>query len=559
MPVRNESLHVEAAIAAAADQTYPSDSYEVIVAVAPSRDGTEARVRSAAATIGRMRVLTNTRRTASAGLNLAIQSARGQLIVRIDARTIVARDYIEQCVEALERSGADNVGGPMIATGNSAFGRATALAMGSWLGSGGARFRRPSGDELVDTVYLGAWRREYLLGLGGFDETLDRNQDDELNMRIRRRGGRILLTTRIRSTYVCRDAPGALWRQYFDYGVWKVPVLRKHADAEPPMWEWRHLAPPAFVVACVAGAALPAVLHLAVGTLMALIARADWRTRAWLPPALLIIPLAYGTGMLAGVVRSWRGRLPEATSAAPLVHSLRARRLETTYDGYRRSEAASPRWRQDNAGNRAMRGELSDAIRPALASLGPIDSLRVLDVGTGLGTGAAQLIELGVSARHLFAVDLLEARLASAGANLPGVRLQRADAVEGLPFSNDAFDIACAFTLFSSIERDDERRRAAREIARVVRPGGLVLVYDSRLPNPLNRRVRAVSRRDLTACWPGLVATHSRSLTLLPPLARRLGSHTQGWYARLARVSPLRTHTFAVFTKPSRSAAADAA
>ena len=178
------------------------------------------------------------------GLNLALAAAEGEIIVRVDGHTNIEADYVRWCVEALERTGATNVGGRMDAVGRGRFGEAVAAATSSPFGVGGARFHYSNTEEWADTVYMGAWPRWVFEEIGLFDEELVRDQDDEFNYRLREHGGRILLSPKIKSVYSNRSNPLALWKQYFQYGFWKVRVLQKHPKQMRP----RQFAPPLFAL-----------------------------------------------------------------------------------------------------------------------------------------------------------------------------------------------------------------------------------------------------------------------------------------------------------------------
>ena len=162
----------------------------------------------------------------------------------MDVHTFYAEDYIARCVETLEQTGADNVGGPWVACGTSYLQRAIAAAFQSRFCAGGAKSHNPAYEGQVDSVYLGCWRRETLDRIGWFDSTLERNQDDEWNLRLIRAGGRIWQSARIRSWYQVRPSLRTLARQYFDYGFWKVAVIRKHRRPA----SWRHFAPAMFLL-----------------------------------------------------------------------------------------------------------------------------------------------------------------------------------------------------------------------------------------------------------------------------------------------------------------------
>ncbi len=322
MPVRNEGSCLRRSLAAVLSQDYPAKLLEVIVADGMSDDDTRTIVQGMMASHPHLRMIDNPSGIVPTGLNLAIRAARGNVIVRVDGHTIVAPDYLTECLAALRGSAADNVGGPMRATGEGWFGKAVAAATSSPFGVGGARFHYSEREEWVDTVYLGAWSRETLERIGLFDEEMVRDQDDELNYRLLDRGGRILLSPRIRSFYTVRGTPRSLWRQYFQYGFWKVRVMQKH----PRQVRLRQLAPPAFVGALVLSAAVAwraldavpvwgavplAYVAASVAASLSAARKAGWAVLPLLPLVYAILHVAYGLGFLAGLVRfmtKWRAR-----------------------------------------------------------------------------------------------------------------------------------------------------------------------------------------------------------------------------------------------------------
>jgi glycosyltransferase involved in cell wall biosynthesis len=228
-PCRDEVLHVERFVREVLrQQLRPGDSLELLIADGRSRDGAREKLEALAEADGRVRLLDNPRGTTPAGLNIAIRQSRGAAIVRMDLHTSYADDYVAECVRALEETGADSVGGPWKPAGAGPVGEAIALAFGSRWVSGGGRSHDSSYEGEVDTVYLGCWRRDTLIRLGLFDEDQIRAQDSELNLRIWRSGGRIWQTPRIRSWYRPRERLRDLYRQYVQYGYWKIATLRKH-------------------------------------------------------------------------------------------------------------------------------------------------------------------------------------------------------------------------------------------------------------------------------------------------------------------------------------------
>ncbi len=316
MPIRNEGGFIARSLAAVLAQDYPAERLEVLVADGMSTDSTRTVVAELAARHPNVRLIDNPGKIVPTGLNRALAEAQGAVIVRVDGHTLLAPDYVTECVRALARSGADNVGGKMQAIGAGAVGRAVALATGSPFGVGNARFHYSDQEEWVDTVYLGAWPRQVCLDLGPFDEELVRNQDDEFNYRLRSRGGRILLTPQIRSVYTPRDSLRALARQYYQYGYWKVRVLQKH----PRQMSARQFAPPLLVGALLGLGALAPRLRAARWALAGVVGAylsANGAASLWtahrhgrqhlplLPVVFATLHGGYGLGFLVGLVRFW--------------------------------------------------------------------------------------------------------------------------------------------------------------------------------------------------------------------------------------------------------------
>jgi glycosyltransferase involved in cell wall biosynthesis len=238
---RNEAAHVRNLLSSVlAQEPLDGASMEVLVADGMSDDGTRAILEEYA---GRVRIIDNPGRIVSTGLNAAIAASTGDVILRMDAHTEYAPDYVRRCVEALMSTGADNAGGPARTRSTGWLPRAIAAAYHSRFACGGARFHDAGYEGYVDTVPYGCWRRSTFTRLGGFDETLVRNQDDEFNLRLTRSGGRIWQSPSIVSWYHPRDTLGGLFRQYFQYGYWKVAVIRKHRLPASV----RHLVPALFV------------------------------------------------------------------------------------------------------------------------------------------------------------------------------------------------------------------------------------------------------------------------------------------------------------------------
>ncbi len=324
MPIRNEADFIARSLEAVLLQDYPNDRLEVIVADGCSDDGTFELVRAIAETDSRIKLLENKGRIVATGLNQALAVARGEIIVRVDGHCEIATDYVRRCVEHLARGEADGVGGPLDTVGKTVVSRAIAVAMSSPFGVGNSAFRTVSDRTMVvDTVAFPAYPRAVIDRNGPFDVELVRNQDDEYNYRLRKMGGRLLLANDVRARYHSRSSLRSLWRQYFQYGYWKVRVLQKH----PRQMSVRQFVPPAFVGALLVGVLmLPWPLgRLLLGSLVATYfvltlaaalssAKRSGVATLYLPLAFAILHLSYGSGFLKGLfVFRHRWHAPDET------------------------------------------------------------------------------------------------------------------------------------------------------------------------------------------------------------------------------------------------------
>ena len=244
LPILNEEKYLEDSVNSILSQNF-SGAIEVILAVGPSEDETMKIAKAIQARDSRVVVVENPSGKTAAGLNLAIASARYSIIVRVDGHSQVPIDYCETAFQILNETGAVNVGGIMAAQGVSLFERGVARAMRSPLGVGASRFHTGGGAGESDTVYLGCFRKEALMAVGGFDERFTRAQDWELNFRLRQNGGVIYFDPRLKVTYRPRSTIKALAKQYFEYGRWRRVVSRRHQGSI----NYRYLAPPFTVIA----------------------------------------------------------------------------------------------------------------------------------------------------------------------------------------------------------------------------------------------------------------------------------------------------------------------
>jgi glycosyltransferase involved in cell wall biosynthesis len=239
LPVLNEGAHLEESVTAILAQDYLG-MFEVILALGPSRDRTDQIAQTLAARDSRVKLVENPTGKTAAGLNLAIATSTSPVIVRVDGHAKIPNNYLSLVVEIMQKSGAVNVGGVMAAEGVTKFEISVARAMRSPLGVGASRFHTGGVAGEVDTVYLGAFRREAISAVGGFDERYTRAQDWELNHRLRKNGGKIYFDPRLQVTYRPRPNLRKLAKQYFQYGRWRRVVSRSHSGTI----NLRYLAPP---------------------------------------------------------------------------------------------------------------------------------------------------------------------------------------------------------------------------------------------------------------------------------------------------------------------------
>jgi succinoglycan biosynthesis protein ExoA len=314
MPVRNEAAYIERSLGSVMNQDYPAESMEVIIVDGMSTDGTREIIKDWQSSFSNLMLIDNPGRIVPTGLNVAIRAAKGDIIIRVDGHCEISPDYVSRCVEHLNRDQVEGVGGPIETVGENFIAQVIATAMSSTFGVGGSAFRTIKDRELLaDTVPFPAYPRRVIDQAGYYDEELMRNQDDEFNYRIRKMGGKLLLCPDIRSYYYSRSSLASLWRQYFQYGFYKVRVLQKH----PRQMSIRQFVPPIFVLAlfsCGLLAIFSPMGRLLLGLMVVLYFcvdifatlaetnRNNWRYIFILPLVFPILHLSYGLGFLLGLV-----------------------------------------------------------------------------------------------------------------------------------------------------------------------------------------------------------------------------------------------------------------
>jgi glycosyltransferase involved in cell wall biosynthesis len=322
IPCRNEARCIDRCLHSVLASEYPPDRLEVIVADGMSTDGTREQVDGFVARDRRVRRIDNPGRSTPEALNRAIAAAQGEFILRLDAHAGIAPDYIARAVQNLKSSRADCVGGAMrtVAAGPGAFAAPIRIALSSPFGVGNAVFRTHSGNgsdapRWVDAVFGACWKREVFERIGGFHERLERSQDIEFSSRLRRAGGKILLSPEMQIDYYPRATLGGFWRRNWSNGVWAILPF---AHVSGVAVRWRHLAPLALVLGLglsVAAGAWTGIQWLA-WSVAALYAAANfaasvqaaWKERSMvllflMPVAFASLHLAYAAGSLWGCVR----------------------------------------------------------------------------------------------------------------------------------------------------------------------------------------------------------------------------------------------------------------
>ena len=257
MAIRNEATFIEDCLSAILSQQYPHDKLEILIADGESDDETLSKITQSTNNDIYVTILINPHHHQSYGLNQLIQKAKGEIIIRIDGHTLIEPDYVQACVNTLQHTDADCVGGNQHFEGITSMGKSIAIANQSWF-SVPSQFRIGKTEGPVDTVYLGAWHKIIFDRIGLFNTTLLGNEDYELCYRIRQAGGLVYLNPKIRSTYYGRQNLKDLWRQYFRYGRSKLQMLLQYPQSTKP----RHFVAPVFVMMLIIGGILAFFWHL---------------------------------------------------------------------------------------------------------------------------------------------------------------------------------------------------------------------------------------------------------------------------------------------------------
>lgn len=309
MPVQNEGSYINQSVQSVVSQDYPKDLIEIIVVDGMSMDDT----RAVASDFG-VHTLDNPAKIVPNALNIGLAHSTGDIIIRIDGHCEIVSNYVSMCVQLLHETGAENVGGIQLAVGKNYISQATAAATSSPFGVGNSYFHFSKKPGWVDTVYLGAYRRDVFDRIGIFDEELVRNQDDEFNYRLRQAGGKIWFDPSLKVKYYCRSSFGKLWQQYFQYGLYKLRVIQKRKA----LLSLRHLIPSSFILGLISSLSIGLIYqNIFIGlviigpyaiiniTASIISSRHNLKLLPLLPLTFFILHFSYGLGFLWGLWK-WR-------------------------------------------------------------------------------------------------------------------------------------------------------------------------------------------------------------------------------------------------------------
>jgi glycosyltransferase involved in cell wall biosynthesis len=325
MPVLNEAKYIEGAIDTVLGQDYAGKK-ELILALGPSTDGTTQLIEKLADRDKRIILVHNADSDIPVGLNLAIRVSKYPIIVRVDAHSELEPGYTSRAVETLERTGAANVGGVMLARGKAPFQAAAARGYNSKFGLGGARYHGSQVEGEAESAYLGVFRREVLDEVGLFDESLRRGEDWELNLRIRAAGHKVWFDPQLKVTYWPRENWRKLGRQFVATGVWRGELVRRYKGRNP----WRFFVPPMLLISIIFSVVLFAlqlspivnggwtiiasIFYLGPISYVLLVLwlafigdRSDnWRDRWFFIVVLPTMHISWGAGFIVGLLRGAR-------------------------------------------------------------------------------------------------------------------------------------------------------------------------------------------------------------------------------------------------------------
>ena len=320
LPVRNEKEHFSAAFHSILHQI-GFDDYEILVSDGDSTDDTLKIVAGFLTDDSNIQVIHNPKKIVSSGFNLALNKAIGDIIIRIDGHCEIPSNYLESCLKLLKSKDADIVGGVIDTISHGNIGMAIAIAQSSWFGVGGVKFRNSEHNKsaYVDTLAFGAHRRGIFSEIGGYDEEMMYNQDDEFNFRAIQAGKKIWIDPTIKTEYFARSSYLKLFKQYFNYGFYKVRGIQKRGQ----IISTRHLIPATFIISLIGTLIFGYFQHLpwlsysvlSIYLIINIISSIIVSQKASLIPLLFLafctLHLGYGLGFIWGLVRficKWRDK-----------------------------------------------------------------------------------------------------------------------------------------------------------------------------------------------------------------------------------------------------------
>jgi glycosyltransferase involved in cell wall biosynthesis/ubiquinone/menaquinone biosynthesis C-methylase UbiE len=605
MPVRNEEEYIRASLQSLVDQSYPPNECEVIVVDGRSSDRTREIIEEMHERNPHIRCLDNPAGIVPTAMNIGIRAARGEVIIRADGHNVYPQDYAANCVKYLAETGADNVGGPWVtvAANKSFSARLVAAVLSNPFGVGNSKFRTSREEGFVDTVPFGAFRREIFDRVGMYNEKLVRNQDNELNARIRKGGGRIYLTPALTTYYHPVNGFLKLLKYAFKTSQWNIFTLRENKESMGV----RHLAPAIFLMFLLlllpASFANSAARALFVGIACAYVlsgfyfslrakTEGNWKVALALPFATFCFHVAYGAGTLFGfrylfsqpsarpirpglpvqekTKQCCAGGIPDPPSDEITRHILKAKpnlhmlapvpakqsdscdhEMARIRDAYARRQKGLPGRYSFFSPPHVLAVQERDGELLSMLSRHGVESLegkRILEIGCGTSYLLRAFLQWGAIPENVFGIDLLRERIEQARKLSPhGVRLECGNAA-ALDFRDASFDLVVQSVVFSSILDREIRRQIAREMLRVLKPGGLAIWYDFFIDNPQNSDVQGIRAGEVHNLFPSCQIS-LRRITLAPPIGRLVGRYSPLVYMLLSRSKILCTHYLGVITK----------
>lgn len=316
VPILNEEKYIEKFLDSVLNQDYPKEYLEIILVDGFSDDSTVKIIEKYIQKYDFMKLYKNVNKTVQYALNIGISNSTGKYIVRMDAHAQYSNNYISKCIEYIEKTNSENVGGPTIVKGFGGIQSIIAAAYSSGFALGGSNHYKKDFEGYTNTVSWGCFKRDYLLSIGMYDERLPRSEDDDLNFRINKSGGKIYITPEIKSVYYPKENFTKLFKQYYNYGVWKVAVTKKHRK---PL-KLIHLIPMAFTVFLISFGVLSLFSNIALFLFLSGVSLyfftnlyfsfKNEHTKTLKDKLLLmwthfVIHLSYGLGFCTGIFKFW--------------------------------------------------------------------------------------------------------------------------------------------------------------------------------------------------------------------------------------------------------------